>query len=205
MVHTEWSGAHIAAAVVVGTTAVLAVGILLGVLSGPLFASPVPVSTKALPEAAKKAAELLPAAFAVAAANRGCPGVRALLFNARLEQVSLFSRRWHKMEGQSDLVTAIAQCKARSLVRGRELRNPGKLAYGLLYMLPWVLGTTDHVPLMGATAIVLPDVDESYAFVVYGAQTASLDLDIAEAALTACGFKRNWAGKWTLKAWYDVF
>jgi len=160
-------------------------------LVGPLGPVAQPIAKKPLPTSGGGPAAKLPKALAAAAAKHGVQ-VRASLFSAELEELYGYN-----LEGVPEFMSSIARDKARAVLRGKELKAPGLLATGMLYMLPWVLGLTNEMAVLGSVRVKLPGMAEPGVFVVNGAPDASTDLEIAEEALDACGFKRK-DGIWRL-------
>lgn len=88
---------------------------------------------------------------------------------------------------------------------GQELGAPGLLETGFSYMLPWVLGLTDQMPVKGSVTLHLPGLGEDtlLAFVVNGAPDANTDLAIAQETLTTCGFRKSERdGIWRLEGFF---
>jgi hypothetical protein len=89
------------------------------------------------------------------------------------------------------MMAPIARAKARAYLKGDVLGNPSVITTAIVYMLPWVFGFTDTLPVQGSVKIMLPGLKEAAVFVVNGAPYAAVDLAIAQEALLACGFKQK--------------
>ena len=169
-----------------GAGAAIILYLLFGVKSKPIVQA-------ALPPAAASAAALLPPALEAAAKKHGVK-VRATLFSAQLEELYAYN-----MDGVPGIMQKIAQSKAYSCISGVELKNPGLAETMFLYMVPWMVGATNHMPVMGSLPVKFPGMVEPACFVVNGAPAADVDLCINEEVLTACGLAPDAFGVWVLK------
>lgn len=156
--------------------------IFLGVI-GPLGPFAPPMANAPLPKSGAKAAKTLPMALAAAEDRHGVK-VRASLFNGQLEEM-------YGYNNEVAMMAPIARAKARAYLKGDVLGNPSVIATAIVYMLPWVFGFTDTLPVQGSVKIMLPGLKEAAVFVVNGAPDAAVDLAIAQEALLACGFKQK--------------
>lgn len=156
--------------------------IFLGVV-GPLGPFAPPMANAPLPKSGAKAAKTLPMALAAAEDRHGVK-VRATLFNGQLEEM-------YGYNNEVAMMAPIARAKARAYLKGDVLGNPSVITTAIVYMLPWVFGFTDTLPVQGSVKIMLPGLKEAAVFVVNGAPYAAVDLAIAQEALLACGFKQK--------------
>merc|ERR1712107_685483 len=104
-----------------------------------------------------------------ASAKKQGVSVRATLFNEKLECMHTIN-----MPGVPGMMLQIAKSKAKACLGGKELLAPSMPQTMFSYMMPWMMGMTDEMPVKGSTIVQFPGVTGRMCFVVNGAPDANV-------------------------------